>query len=72
MACCSPAKTEQVESKKVETVKAVANAFAEPTWCLTPQTALPRRLTACGAGLLTSSCILTFWISGTPDRRDAQ
>jgi len=30
MACCSPAKTEQVESKRVETVKAFAaeaNAF---------------------------------------------
>jgi hypothetical protein len=42
MACCSPAKTEQVESKKVETVKAVAaeaNAFADSTWCLTPQAA---------------------------------
>ena len=48
MACCSPAKTEQVESKKAETVKALAaeaNAFADSTWCLTPRAALRRSFT---------------------------
>jgi hypothetical protein len=48
MACCSPAKTEHVGSKKAETVNAVAaeaNAFADSTWCLTPRAALRRSFT---------------------------
>src|SRR5258708_5321360 len=71
MACCSPAKTEQLESKKAETVKAFvagANTFPNPPSRLTPEAALPSQLyglftTTWGAGLLTSSCATTFWIS---------
>jgi hypothetical protein len=39
MACFSPAKTEQFESKTAETVKAFAagaKAFPNSPWCLTP------------------------------------
>lgn len=60
MACCSPTKTEHLESKRAETVKAPS--------CLTPEAALPSQLyglftTTWGVGLLTSSCATTFWIS---------
>jgi len=47
MACCSPAKTEQLESKKAETVKAFvagANTFQNPPSRLTPEAALPSQL----------------------------
>jgi len=47
MACCSPAKTEQLESKKAETVKAFvagANTFPNPPSRLIPKAALPSQL----------------------------
>ena len=40
MACCSSTKTEQLESKRAETVKAFAagaKAFPNSPWCLTPR-----------------------------------
>ncbi len=71
MACCSSTKTEQLVSKRAETVKAFAagaNAFLNSPSCLTPEAALPLQLyglftTTWDAGLLTSSCATTFWIS---------
>jgi hypothetical protein len=71
MACCSSTKTEQLVSKRAETLKAFAagaNAFLNSPSCLIPEAALPSQLyglftAACGAGLLTSSCALTLWIS---------
>src|SRR5439155_11324557 len=62
MACCSPAKTEQLESKKAETVKAFvagANTFPNPPSRLTPEAALPSQL----YGLFT-----TTWGAGPPRR----
>ena len=58
MACCSPAKTERVESKRAETVKALvarAKAFPNSPWYLTPKVASTSQLyglftTTCGAG----------------------
>jgi hypothetical protein len=70
MACCSSTKTEQLESKKGETVK----AFSAGGEHLSKLALVPHRqdrstsqlyglsTTTCGAGLLTSSCALTFWI----------
>jgi len=54
MACFSPAKTEQLESKRAETVKAFAagaKAFPNSPWCLTPKAALPRSFTVCSQHL---------------------
>jgi hypothetical protein len=50
MACCSPAKTEQVESKRAETVKAFAtgaNAFPIRLGALAHKAALTRSFTVC-------------------------
>src|SRR5258707_849727 len=54
MACCSPTKTRQLESKKAETVKAFvagANTFPNSPWCLTSKAALPRSFTVCSQPL---------------------
>src|SRR6266478_2073938 len=69
MACCSPAKTEQLESKRAETVKAFAagaKAFPNSPSCLTPEAALPRSFTVCSQPLAAQACSLRaarahFW-----------
>src|SRR6266850_7485412 len=48
MACCAPAKTEQLEIKRAKTV----NSF----WCLTPKAALPRSFTVCSQPLTAQVC----------------
>ena len=66
MACCSPSKTAQVESKRAETVKAFAMRRTPFQFALVLDTQggspmiYGMFVTTCGAGLLTSSCALTF------------
>ncbi len=66
MACCSSTKTEQLVSKRAETVKAFdagAKAFLNSPWCLTPKAPVPRSFTVCSQplGAPVLHCGFVLW-----------